>query len=303
MTPGHALITFSPLEVLAARESTVPPSLALTLTARPFFAQTTANTARFGRGIVQALTVPGWAREKTQVRSLWVSALLGRPAWRSQSKVLGGVPALVVRGRPVPSSEATWVAPGWAVVTYDVPASMVFHPRAVETRIAKKPPQWRCDRVEWESSCPVGACLPAFGYSHRDHRRHTLAWSGHAAKSDAILVVSAHGSRRLFMGSCAEATFQRQYHPGGHRWTACRHYRRRFCMAKPGCARSHDSWAAAFGTWHHRRRCAARRCVGARPVGGGNIHAARPVPRASREADTALGADLTQDSLREEAAE
>ena len=125
MTPEHALITFSPQEVLAARESAVPPSLTLTVTARPFFAQTTANTARFGRGIVQTLTIPGWVREKTQVHSLWVSALLGRPAWRSRAEVLGGVPALVVRGRPISSSEATWVAPGWAVVTYDVPASMV----------------------------------------------------------------------------------------------------------------------------------------------------------------------------------
>ncbi len=126
MTPEHALITFSPQEVLAARESAVPPSLKLTVTTRPFFAQTTANTARSGRDIVQALTIPGWVRKKTQVHSLWVSALLGRPAWRSQAEVLGGVPALVVRGRPISSSEATWVGPGWAVVTYNVPASMVF---------------------------------------------------------------------------------------------------------------------------------------------------------------------------------
>jgi hypothetical protein len=126
MTPEHALIAFSPLEVLAARESTVPPSLMLTVTARPFFAQTTANTARFGRGVVQALTIPGWVHKKTQVHSVWVSALLGRPAWRYQAGVLGGVPALVARGRPISSSQATWVAPGWAVVTYNVPASMVF---------------------------------------------------------------------------------------------------------------------------------------------------------------------------------
>ena len=35
------------------------------------------------------------------------------------------MPTLVVRGRPISSSKATWVASGWAVVTYDVPASMV----------------------------------------------------------------------------------------------------------------------------------------------------------------------------------
>jgi Glycosyltransferase family 87 len=156
MGPDHQMITFSPQEVLAARESTVPPSLKLTVTARPFFAQTTADAARSGHGAVQALTIPGWLHKKTQVHSLWVSALLGRPVWRSQADVLGRVPALAVEGhrfdasvlrrrhrgghqlrsrrhsRPpatrrliISSGEATWVAPGWAVVTYAVPASMV----------------------------------------------------------------------------------------------------------------------------------------------------------------------------------
>lgn len=125
MTPDHSLITFPSSEVLAARESTVHPTLKLTVTARPFFARTIANKAVFGRNIVQTPTIPGWAREKTQVHSLWVSALFGRSAWRSQTGVLDGVPTLVVRGRSITSSEATWVAPGWAVVTYDVPASMI----------------------------------------------------------------------------------------------------------------------------------------------------------------------------------
>jgi hypothetical protein len=155
MGPDHQMIAFSPLEVLAARESTVPPSLKLTVTAPPFFAQTTAGAARSGHRAVQALTIPGWPRMKTQVHSLWVSALLGRRAWRSQADVLGRVPALAVAGhrldpsvlrrrhrgghhlrgrrdsrapaarRLVISSGATWVAPGWAVVTYAVPASMV----------------------------------------------------------------------------------------------------------------------------------------------------------------------------------
>jgi hypothetical protein len=156
MGPGHQMITFSPQEVLAARESTVPPSLKLTVTARPFFAQTTAGAARSGHGAVQALTIPGWLHKKTQVHSLWVSALLGTPAWHSQADVLGRVPALAVEGHRldpsvlrrrhrgghrlrshrdgppladrrliISSGEATWVASGWAVVTYAVPASMV----------------------------------------------------------------------------------------------------------------------------------------------------------------------------------
>jgi Glycosyltransferase family 87 len=125
LTPGHALISFSPQEVRAASESTVRPSLELTVTAHPFFARTRADAARSGHGIVQPLRIPGWMREKTQVHSLWVSVLLGRPAWRSQTKSFGGVPALAVKGLSITSSDVTWVAPGWAVVTYDVPASRV----------------------------------------------------------------------------------------------------------------------------------------------------------------------------------
>jgi Glycosyltransferase family 87 len=125
LTPGHALVSFSPQEVRAARESTVRPSLELTVTARPFLARTRADAARSGHSIVQPLRIPGWRREKAQVHSLWVSLLLGRSAWRSPVKSFGGVPALAVKGLSISSSDVTWVAPGWAVVTYDVPASRV----------------------------------------------------------------------------------------------------------------------------------------------------------------------------------
>jgi hypothetical protein len=155
-TPGHSLITFSPQELLAARESTVASSLELKVTTQPYFAQTTAGTAKFGKGAVQALRIPDWPRAKRQVHSLWVSTLIGRPAWRSRARVLLGAPALAAQGRrtdhqagrrrprrgrqalrrradpaPAPrrlvisSSQTTWVAPGWAVITYDVPASLV----------------------------------------------------------------------------------------------------------------------------------------------------------------------------------
>ena len=124
MTSETAKITFSSSEVLAARESSIKPSLKLTVAAHPFFSRTTANTAALSHDAVQTVTVPAWAHEKTQVRSLWISALFGRSAWRSQTQALGGVPGLQVGMHPISSSEATWVAPGWAVVTYNVPAWM-----------------------------------------------------------------------------------------------------------------------------------------------------------------------------------
>jgi hypothetical protein len=125
MTSGMAQITFSASQVQAARESSVKPALKLTLAADPFFAKTAANKAKFGDKTVQTVSIPGWPQEKGQVHSLWVSTLFGRHSWRSPTETLGGVPALMVRGKTVSSSKATWVAPGWAVVTYDIPASMI----------------------------------------------------------------------------------------------------------------------------------------------------------------------------------
>jgi hypothetical protein len=146
MTPGHALITFLPQDVLAARESAVQPSLKLTATVPPFFAQTTAGKERSGSDVVQTLTIPGWAHEKTQVHSLWVSALLGIPAWHSHAVVAGAVPTLVIGGRPISSSEATWVLPGWAVATYDVPASMVSPRGQLKLRLRES---GSGDMIEW----------------------------------------------------------------------------------------------------------------------------------------------------------
>ena len=189
----HAVITFSPQEVLAARESAVATSLELTVRARPLVAQTTANVAKLSRSA--KLTLPDWVREKKQVHSLWVSILLGRPAWRSQARLLSGVPALIVRDHPaaraltkversnlpgrlqrrhreeqqprdlrssrprasrppgISSSEVTWVAPGWAVVTYDVPASMVS--QRGRLTLALRDNQRGSDAIEWNGSSHV----------------------------------------------------------------------------------------------------------------------------------------------------
>jgi hypothetical protein len=125
ITAKNALITFPSTGVLAARESAVSPSLMLTAEARPFFAQTEAKTAKFGRSLRQTLTIPDWKRERKKVDSLWVSTLIGTSSWRTRADAVRDVPALVAGGVPFPSSSATWVAPGWSVVTYNVSASRV----------------------------------------------------------------------------------------------------------------------------------------------------------------------------------
>ena len=76
MARKHALIRFSPQEILAARESTVAPSLELTVQIASVL-----RTDRSGRATLSRstrLSSRTWVGEKTQVHSLWVSVLLGR---------------------------------------------------------------------------------------------------------------------------------------------------------------------------------------------------------------------------------
>jgi hypothetical protein len=152
-TPNGTLITFASSSVLAERESAVSPSLMLSVNAHPFFAQTEANSARFGRGLRQTLTIPGWKREKKQVNSLWVSTLIGRPTWRTQADVVNDVPALVVYGTPVSSGEANWVAPGWAVITYSIPSSLVS--AGGQLRIGLQQSRQNRNVVEWNGNSHV----------------------------------------------------------------------------------------------------------------------------------------------------
>ena len=77
MTPEHAKITFSPQQVLAARESAVRPSLELMVAERPLFSHTTAGAARFGNGAEQTLTMRGWVRRRRRCIRCGLASLLG----------------------------------------------------------------------------------------------------------------------------------------------------------------------------------------------------------------------------------
>jgi hypothetical protein len=149
-TPTSAQIAFISPEVLAARESAVRPALNLAVTAPLYFEQTTVGTVRSARVIAQKLSIPGWGRRRGQVRSLWVSALLGRPAWSSESQVLGGAPELMMQGRAISSSEATLVTPGWAVVTYDVPVSAV--PASGRLKLGLRANDGSSDTTQWNGT-------------------------------------------------------------------------------------------------------------------------------------------------------
>ena len=175
-TPKSATITFSPSVVGAARESTVTPSLMLTVEMRPFFAQTEANTARLGHGLQQTLMISGWKREKDHVNSLWVSTLIGRPTWHSQADVASDVPTLVVRGIPLPSSDATWVSPGWGVVTYNVPSSMITSRGQLKVGLGEK--RSSGDSVEWNGNSHMRWVLVSLHSGMASATINRMPWAG-----------------------------------------------------------------------------------------------------------------------------
>ena len=61
-------------------------------------------------------------------------------------------PLWSVRGRSISSSEATWVAPGWAVVTYNIPASMVSPRGRLKLGLQENP---RGGVIRWNGSSQV----------------------------------------------------------------------------------------------------------------------------------------------------
>ena len=170
----NALIAFAPSGVLAASQSAVSPSLMLALNAHPFFAQTEANSAKFGRGLQQTLTIPGWKRERKQVEFAVGQHPPRKTRLEARADVVGNVPTLV-QGDPFPSSGATWVAPGWAVITYSVSSSRVS-PRG-QLRIGLGSMRNRQNSgVERGLPCALGARVPAFRCGHGEHRRQP--WHG-----------------------------------------------------------------------------------------------------------------------------
>jgi len=119
-TSYGATVTFPKDAIAAGNASAVRPALALTVQSSPLFKAEQAVVAMAGTKALDIVTIPNWTNERSDFRSLWVSILIGRSDWVLPQNRLAGVPRLSTGYQVVGSSAVRWVAPGWAIASYDV---------------------------------------------------------------------------------------------------------------------------------------------------------------------------------------
>ncbi|MGH7667083.1 MAG: glycosyltransferase [Candidatus Dormibacteria bacterium] len=109
----------------AAHEAKVPPSLTLDVQAHALLVHTATGSPHptSAGGAIETLT--RWSAERADVKSLWISVLVGRPDWTSPADVGKNPPLLVDGDREAPPSEISWATPGWSILTYAVPRNWV----------------------------------------------------------------------------------------------------------------------------------------------------------------------------------
>lgn len=123
---GHGVTVIFPRGLMtAANASAVRPTLTLAVRSAPLFEAEVATTAVAANRVRNIVTISDWSNEKSNVRSLWVSALIGRSDWVSDHNRLVGIPRLVVGHEVVRADAATWVTSGWAIVNYSVSTNKV----------------------------------------------------------------------------------------------------------------------------------------------------------------------------------
>ena len=148
------------------------------------------------------------------MNSLWVSTLIGTSSWRTRADAVRDVPTLVAGGVPFHSSSATWVAPGWAVVTYNVSASRVSP--LGKLRIGLGVNRENGNIVAWNGDSHMRWVLVSLhsGVGLGD-RSTAERWHGPVTLSepDAIVVVPAAWSRRLFREVALKPRTQRSVSP------------------------------------------------------------------------------------------
>jgi hypothetical protein len=118
-------VNFTPVLAAAATAAVVPPTLQLSLEARPFYSVTRAVVTVPGNNMLETVTIPNWPSAKADVRTVWVSLLVGRSSWVSASAARRGRPVVVAGTQELAPSETQWLIPGWCLIAYDVPASQV----------------------------------------------------------------------------------------------------------------------------------------------------------------------------------
>lgn len=124
-SPAGTTVQFRPVLSAAAREATVPPALVLTARARPLYSVTQAVVPVPGDTAQQSVTIPNWQRLHQDVRSVWVSIVVGRKNWNSADAAATGQPNLVAGVVDIHPASDQWLVPGWALMSFTVPASQI----------------------------------------------------------------------------------------------------------------------------------------------------------------------------------
>ncbi|MGC2192722.1 MAG: glycosyltransferase [Candidatus Dormiibacterota bacterium] len=120
-----AVISFSPTLISASSQARVSPSMTLTVKAQPLFIATDAGKPLDASAATDIVTIPKWSARRADIRSVWVSVLLGRPDWVSQVAAGKAAPDLVEGTDPISPTAIRWLITGWSVMTYRVPASWI----------------------------------------------------------------------------------------------------------------------------------------------------------------------------------
>lgn len=119
-------LTYAPALIEAARRSSIQANATLEGTAVPLVDREEAGDARpAGEWRDRRVTLSGWPHPPSALRSVWVELLLGSPSWGAPGTVQMSMMSLEVNGLTVRPGRVQWVAPDWARIAFQVPASSV----------------------------------------------------------------------------------------------------------------------------------------------------------------------------------
>ncbi|HEY6537860.1 MAG TPA: glycosyltransferase 87 family protein, partial [Candidatus Dormibacteraeota bacterium] len=133
---GVTHVSFGPVLVAAAAESATAPTTTLSIQARPLLLATRAGSPLAAAGVVDAAVIPDWSARAGSVHSVWVSLLLGRKDWLTAAAAESRPPRLRAGGQTVAASSVDWLVPGWAMISYSVPARAISATGVVDLSLA-----------------------------------------------------------------------------------------------------------------------------------------------------------------------
>ena len=139
-TRQGARVNFSSVLVKSAAESRVTPTTTLSLQSKPLLLSTEAGGPIDAAGALETATIPLWSGRAASVRSVWVSVLLGRKDWRTAALAAKAPPQLTAGADTISARAVDWLVPGWALLSYAVPASQISATGTLQLSLADRTP-------------------------------------------------------------------------------------------------------------------------------------------------------------------